>query len=112
MRRAYISGIISLGGTLSAIQISANLDAFYQAEPVVAALGYEPVNPVALHGSDLGPSTTEASWSYYVRKDIKHLVDCDAIYLMKNWEQSRGARLEKHIADELGMEVLYEDGTV
>lgn len=33
---------------------------------------------------------------------------CDAIYLCAGWENSKGCRIEKKIAEELGMEVLCE----
>lgn len=45
-------------------------------------------------------------WSDYLRADIPVLCTCDAIVLLSGWHRSKGARLEHHIALELGMQVL------
>jgi hypothetical protein len=42
-----------------------------------------------------------------MRDDIKQLMDCNVIVLLPNWENSRGARLEFHIADALGFAIFY-----
>jgi hypothetical protein len=34
---------------------------------------------------------------------IKHLLTCDSVALLEGWTASRGARLEQHVALELGM---------
>lgn len=49
------------------------------------------------------------SWEDYMRYDIRLLVNCDSIYMLKGWQNSRGAKLEHHIAQELGMKIYYED---
>ena len=61
--------------------------------------GYRVVNP-AEHGQDFGNS-----WADYLRKDIELLLRCDRIHLLPGWADSKGARLEHHIAVELGLEV-------
>ena len=43
----------------------------------------------------------------FAGRDITHLVTCDAIALLNNWTDSKGARLEKHIAEQLGMRVIF-----
>ena len=42
-----------------------------------------------------------ANWARYMRNDIKALMDCDAIAMMPDWRQSKGARLEVYIARKL-----------
>jgi hypothetical protein len=48
-------------------------------------------------------------WIDYMKVDIKMLIKCDFIIMLKNWENGKGARLEYHIAKELGIEVLNND---
>jgi len=43
-----------------------------------------------------------------MRIDIKALVDCDAIYMLNNWRDSKGANVELNIAQGLGMEIIFE----
>ena len=63
--------------------------------------GYEPVNPASI---DFGPDETKnATWEDYMRVCLPMLATCDYIYLLPGWEDSRGARLEKQIADALGI---------
>lgn len=52
------------------------------------------------------PST--ALWAEHMRVDIRELTQCTHIYMLEGWLGSRGARLEHHIAHELGLVILYE----
>lgn len=45
----------------------------------------------------------------YMRIDIRALLDSNALYLLDGWQQSKGARLEHEIAQEIGLEILYPD---
>jgi|LakMenEpi03Aug12_release.lakeMendotaPanAssembly.Ray.scaffolds.fasta_scaffold558115_2 hypothetical protein len=62
----------------------------------------ELVNPMKLeHNHD-------KTWVEFMKEDISALLTCDAIYLLKNWGDSRGARIERAIALELGIKIIYE----
>lgn len=50
-----------------------------------------------------------ADWIDYMKADIKALLDCNAIYMMKGWQKSKGATLEFIIAKHLDMTIIYED---
>lgn len=65
--------------------------------------GFIVINPV-----DINPDPN-ADWKESMVNDIKALVDCDKIYMLKGWRSSRGASLEFSIAWALGLEVEYED---
>jgi hypothetical protein len=43
-----------------------------------------------------------------MRNDIKHLINCDDIYMLRGWWRSKGARLERHIAKVLGLGIVYQ----
>lgn len=76
---------------------------FHKHAASLRASGYEVVNPAELDMQD----QQEMTWAQYLRRDIGHLVTCDAIALIPNWTDSRGAKLEKTIADALGMRVIF-----
>lgn len=93
--RVYISGPISMGGTLPPEEWGANIARFGEAAAALRALGHEAISPCEGEPEDL-------DWSGYMRRDIHMLVDCDGLAYLPGWDTSRGARLEHHIAAELG----------
>lgn len=64
--------------------------------------GHEPVNPCDVVLEE------EESYMNFMRADIKLLLDCEAIYMLRGWEQSAGARCEHLVAAMCGLEILYE----
>lgn len=42
-------------------------------------------------------------WSDYMRRGLRQLLTCDGVALLEGWGDSRGARLEMHVAQQLGM---------
>ena len=93
---AYIAGQIT---GLTEAEYMAN---FEKAEAYVKlTLGCDVVNPTKL------PHKHGQTWNEFMAEDIAQLLQCSTIYLMHNWAHSRGARLERAIALELGMYVVY-----
>jgi hypothetical protein len=45
-------------------------------------------------------------WEMCMKYDLKILVDCDVLVLLPNWKNSRGAKLEVHVAKALGIRVI------
>jgi Domain of unknown function (DUF4406) len=97
--RVYISGVISNGNALTPLQIEANKAKFFQAEQNISDDGHTPINPLRI-------DTEGKDWRGCLEADIKELLECDAIYMLRGWEASKGARLEFHIACELGLTCL------
>ncbi len=95
-RKIYISG------PMTGLQ-EHNFPAFHQAAESLAQLGFEPINPADNFGGrrDLPRET-------YLRKDVQLLAECDGIAMLRGWRNSRGAKLEYHIAQELGLERLHQ----
>lgn len=81
-----------------------NFPAFHAAAAHLRAQGFDVVNP-AEHEEEPGKD-----WAHYLRKDIRLLMDCTHVVLLPGWENSKGARLEVHIARELGMSVSLING--
>ena len=86
---AYISGPIS---GLPLEQAKRN---FQLAENYLSGYGIKSVNPVNLSHDHAG------HWQDFMKVDIKALMNCNAIYLLKGWENSRGAVIEAALAREL-----------
>ncbi len=94
-KKIYISGKIT---GLAHETAYAN---FELAEKVLESLGYEPINPMKKVSEQEGKTYKE-----YMLEDIELLWDCAGIFMLDNWKDSRGARIERFIAEELGLEVM------
>lgn len=76
---------------------------FGNATSKLEGLGYVVENPAYTQGM---PGWTWANW---MRESIVQLMRCDAVALLPGWQYSRGACVEKALADELGMDVRLLD---
>jgi hypothetical protein len=63
-------------------------------------MGYKVVKPAFI-------SDDTKTWEEGVRSDIKTMLECDEVHLLPDWQESRGAQLERDIALRLGMQVVY-----
>lgn len=95
MKRIYISGKIS-GIEIEAVEI------FEKAERHLKDANFDVVNPMKLNQDH------NKTWHDYMREDVKALCDCDSIYMLENWKDSKGAIIEHTIAMYLGLDVYYE----
>lgn len=95
--KVYISGKIT--GT----NMPETLIRFEKAEQGFLELGYKAVNPMKLPHYQ-----HDGKWENCMRLDIKHLMDCNAIYMLQGWHESKGATLEYSLALQLGMLILFE----
>jgi len=97
MKNCYISGKIS------------GLDEYeYQAlfqcgEDEVKKLGMNPINPCKIE-----PYKGITEWKNYMIADITELVKCDAIYVLRNWKQSEGAKTEVNLALQLSIDIIFQ----
>lgn len=59
---------------------------------------------------ELGRTTSEEiPWEEYMRADLRALTWCDTIFVMRGSEGSKGAALELHLAQELGLRVCHQE---
>ena len=72
---------------------------FEEAEKKLKSEGYEVINPAKNQGY---------TYKEFIDIGLFELMQCDAIYLLKGSEKSKGAMLEQHYAITVGMEVLLE----
>lgn len=76
---------------------------FERGKNIVSQLGMQPVSPLDL------PHDHAPVWHLYMREDIAALVQCDVIFMLSSWVDSRGARLEYTLAHSLQLVVLHEN---
>ncbi|MBQ8133370.1 MAG: DUF4406 domain-containing protein [Lachnospiraceae bacterium] len=70
-----------------------------------ALIGKEVINPITVTSAIPDGSP----WLDYMKLAIPALLLCDAIYMMKGWEHSKGARIEHGLAEGGGFDVYYEE---
>lgn len=80
-----------------------NYPAFYAAADRLRAAGYEVENP-----AENKPEGT-ASWLAYMRMSLVQISPVDGIALLPGWQDSKGASLEVHIAESLGLRLWGVD---
>lgn len=105
-RKIYISGQIS-GLPIEEAEFN-----FKAAENMLISKGFDVVNPFELHEHAAilknGKSHNE-QWILHMKVDIKALMDCDSIYMLDNYKQSKGAMIEFSTALQFGYKVLFEN---
>lgn len=75
---------------------------FRRAENYLENQGYEVVNPANI-------DVTGMSREEILDMDLKLLRECDAICMLKGWQQSCGANREYGFALANGMDVMFEE---
>jgi hypothetical protein len=75
---------------------------FAEAEKKLTAAGLTAVNPFRFNHDH------DESWESYMRVCIIELCKCNTIYMLPNWKDSRGAKIEYKLAKKLGMHVLKD----
>ena len=90
--------IVYLSGPMSG-RPDYNFPAFNAAAKHWRAKGHRVINP-AEFGVNEG-----WDWHQYLRQDIRALSEADAVAVLPGWQQSRGASLEVHIAETLGLPI-------
>lgn len=100
MRTIYISGKIS------GLPMMEVVEKFETAERLLAAAGYNVINPVKLDHS----KNEQRDWTLYMKTDLRAMLehDCNYIYMLSCWQSSPGARVELQTAIALGYSVIWE----
>lgn len=97
MAKIYISGKVS---GLDAAVVRAK---FRRAETELSKAGWNVVNPMKIDQSD-----HDGSWANCMIRDLQALSPCDAIYMLGDWFESRGAKIELEFAYAMGKMIFFE----
>ena len=106
----YISGPITLGDSATPQDIAQFKSRFSVAEFKLELQGHESVNPLKVQACDYGQcgATEGHTWQCWLRYDLVAMLECDGIYLLKRWHESKGALLEFDVAVRCGLAVEFE----
>lgn len=80
-----------------------NFDAFHEAAKKFRSAGFTVLNP-----AEINPDL-DADWTECMIEDIKALKTCSMIFLLKGWKNSKGAQIEKIVAEKLHIDIIYQD---
>ncbi len=82
-----------------------NEEIIAEREPIVKELlkkGYETINTVFAES----PEEAQNAPVWYLSKSIEAMSTVDAVYFMDGWEEARGCKLERQIAEAYGITIL------
>lgn len=97
MRRRKVKCYIS--GPMTGI-VDFNFPAFFSAENILQKICGHVVNPARI-AKEIEKKILNPEYGDYLRADITRLMNCDCVFLLAGYEGSRGATLEKRIAEAL-----------
>lgn len=87
-----------------------NFPAFDKAKWFLQAEGWDVVSPADLTRQSGGPipdgEITPAQYAAFMREDLAVVLQMDAVFVLPNWEQSNGARIEAFVARVANIPVL------
>lgn len=92
---------VYISGQITGLDITYAKSKFRAAYLLLESRNYKAINPFDLNSDD-------ADWETAMLNDIRYLFNCDGIYMLNNWETSKGARIELAIAKELGLFIAYQ----
>lgn len=94
---------IYVSGAISGLPIETAKANFQKAENHLKSLGYEVINPMNL------PHLHGQTWNEFMREDLIAILDCQSIYMLVNFQESKGAKVEWNLAVQLDFEIVYEN---
>ena len=97
---------IYISGPITGLERHVYLKNFDDAELKLRAMDYKVINPTKLLPSRFLWIYKIIGYKLTLLYDIWHLLNCDGIYMIDGWQWSKGARLEKNIADVFGLEII------
>ena len=94
MAKVYISGAITDNPNYK--------EEFAKAEELLKMLGHEVVNPTRISGA-----VEYFDYADFMITSLMLLKKCDTIYFLPSWTKSDGSKIEKKVAQKLGMKIIH-----
>lgn len=97
---------IYISGKISGVDRTKYEDKFRYAAQRLRDRGHKVINPVYMCA---GLARDGFTYDDLMQIDIAALEVCDAVYMLADWKESPGARREHERAEELGLEIIYQE---
>lgn len=94
---------VYVAGKISGLERHHAIYMFERAKDMLKARGHEPFIPTVL------PVYDDVAYEDYLHICYAMIDVCDAIYMLSNWQQSKGARIELQYASDWKKKIMYED---
>ena len=91
--------IVFISGAITGVEGYRNI--FAAAEQRLREQDCTVLNPAVLPPSGM-------AWEAYLRITKAMVREADVVYVLQNWEHSRGVKEELALAERLGKEIIYE----
>lgn len=93
-KKIYIAGKISGEDKLKCTE------KFLKVQKEIEAQGFEVLNPLEIVG------TWETTWEDAMKKCITKMLTADAVLMLPDWQESKGAMIECSLATDVNIKVL------
>ena len=94
---------VYIAGKITGLPHEDAVQKFENAARALKEKGHEPFVPTVL------PSYNDVSHEDYMHVCYAMIDICDEIYMLKDWQDSKGARLERQYAFDRDKKISYED---
>lgn len=92
---------IYIAGKITGLDIEKAKSKFKEAQTVIEGKGHECINPMEL------PHDHDKTWESYMKECLISLLQCDALFALPDYKESRGAEVEYNLAAGLGMKIYH-----
>lgn len=93
---------IYIAGKVTGLPVHETALKFAMIKKKIEALGFEAVNPIEV------VADFNAPWKEAMKKCITALMDCDGVLLLPDYLDSRGARIERELANGLELPAFHD----
>jgi len=103
---------IYISGKIKDLPLELAKKNFETAKEYLEEKGWDAVNPF-----DIDPyimediedgESREIKYDEYIRGDLQVLCECNAIYMLDNWQYSNGAKIEIRTAIDLNLDIYFQ----
>ncbi len=91
--------IVYISGKITGLDPKKTKDKFNAVEAMLLEKGHKVINPIKL-------ANINDEWTHAMKKCVIGMMECNAIYLLPDWQESKGAKIEYELANNLNFKLL------